>query len=318
MVNESQNILITKKAVSVDELKIIQPTIVKKEPVVAEEEIVVGLKPITPSVSEIPIPSVSEIPIITPPPIIQGDFLSSFTPSEFRKVKAPFEAERDIIINIETTGLLPFESKIYSVAYLDLTSPDAETQVLISDNEEELINAFFNIFDNGNFTRIVGWNISFDYRFLFTIGCLYRRPVPKFYQANLRDVQQIYQQVKEQYVYGFQKPNKLTEWATFLLGIGKLIPQKDLLKKYLSGDFETVDAFQRRQIEMTKGLYDLARYVQTASPMASNPGTPEPIKAPMPIIEMSNTGIPGERKCRNCLQLNPKDATQCIICGDKL
>lgn len=318
MVNESQNILITKEAVSVDELKIIKPTIVKKEPVTAEEEIVVGLKPIIPRV--VPTPPEEVVPTIpiTPPPFIPGDFLSSFTPKEFRPVKAPFEAERDLIINIETTGLLPFESRIFSIAYLDLTNPNNETQVLISDNEEELINAFFNIYDNGNFTRIIGWNISFDYRFLFSIACLYRRPVPKFYNASLRDVQQIYQQVKEQYVYGFQKPNKLTEWATFLLGIGKLMPQKDLLKKYLEGDFETVNAFQRRQIEMTKGLYDLARFVQSASPTASNQSNPESTLTPEPISNIQNPGNPGEKKCRNCLQLNPKDATECIICGDKL
>ena len=223
--------------------------------------------------------------------------------------------ERELLINLETTDLLPFKGRIYSIAFLDLSDPTAEIKIAVSNDEDVLVNGFLDFFESENYTKLVGYNVAFDYRFIFAKMMKYRRPSKAWKDVELRDVMQIMQQVKEAFVFGYNKPGKLDEWGKELLGKGKYGAQDLMLKKYISGDFDYCRAFQNRQIELTKGLYDLARYCLSEGFISSPAPVPE---ASSPEIEVSSAetpGIQGQKICSVCKAYNPLSATTCEICG---
>jgi len=277
---------------------------ITKEPVwVNEELIIVPMQPNTIQVEE------EEFNYDNLQPYIPGVY------PDFNRLKSD---ERDLLINIETTGLKPYDSRIISIAWLDLNDPNDDIKVITGDDEEDLINTFFDVFEQGNFTRIVGWNVSFDYRFIWGIASLYRRQIPRWIKIKLRDVQQIYQQVKEEYVYGYQSPDKQENWSKFLFGRGKYSPQEEVLKRYLIGDFNFVSAFNIQQIENLRNLYDLARFTSAESSILRN----KPIFKTNPSVllsdeQTSNTST-GKRQCSICLSEQDISNTECSVCGNKL
>ena len=223
--------------------------------------------------------------------------------------------EKELMINIETTDLLPFNGRIYSIAILDLSDPLAEVQIAVLDDEETLIRGFLDMFETAGYAKLVGYNVAFDYRYIFAKMMKYRIVSKAWKNIELRDVMQIMQQVKEAFVFGYNKPGTLDEWGKALLGKGKYGAQDLMLKKYISGDFDYCKAFQNRQIELTKGLYDLARFCSSEAFISSPAPIPE-TSSPAPEAETSETpGIQGNKICPVCKAYNPLSAKICEICG---
>ena len=122
-----------------------------------------------------------------------------FTIPEPEPISRP--TERELLINIETTDVKPWKGRIYSIALLELSEPEAEIKVLIHDNEEALIKMFIDWFDAGNYSKLVGFKLAFDYRYIFAKMMLYRITNKKYADVKLRDVKQLLDQVKEEFVY---------------------------------------------------------------------------------------------------------------------
>lgn len=244
--------------------------------------------------------------------------LESLYPSQFvyvplQPVRSP--ALKELIVNVETTGVLPFEANAFSIAYIDLSAATPETVVMINDNEEELINEFLDWFDSQNFTRIVGFNVSFDHRFIFAKACRYRRVAQKWANVQMRDIMQILKQVQEAFVFTQNKPGTLDEWGNELLGYGKLAPQEDMLKAFLAQDWEYVTAYNSRQAQLVYDLYALLRYCAGESglvyvPQPTYAYTPEQL-LPQPGYEFMTQ----KKKCPNCMQENPIENKTCFVCG---
>jgi len=223
--------------------------------------------------------------------------------------------EKELLINIETTDLKPWEGRIYSIGIQDLSEPGAEPLILINNDERLLIEEFLSIFETINPAKLVGFKLIFDYRYIFAKMMLYRITNKKFYNVALRDVKQILDQVKEEFVYYPDKKGTLDDWGKMLLGRGKYGAQELMLRKYISGDFEYVQNFQIRQIELTRDLYNLARYSMGEAfiPQSS------PVSVPISTQETANPtetpGIPGSKTCPVCKAYNPLSASVCEICG---
>ena len=226
--------------------------------------------------------------------------------------------EKELLINIETTDLMPTKGRIYSIAFLDLTTPGAETQIAVSNDEEALIDDFLNMFEAGGFVKLIGYNLSFDHRYIFTKMMKYRRPSKAFKNIELRDVMQIMKQVKEEFVFGFNKPGSLDAWGKMILGKGKYGSQELMLRKYIQGDFDYVKAFQDRQIELTRDLYSLARFVSSEGFISSPAATPEMTPEMTPKITPETPGIMGTKQCLSCYANNPLSAKICEICGGEI
>lgn len=223
--------------------------------------------------------------------------------------------ERELLINIETTDVKPWKGRIYSIALLELSEPEAEPKILISNNEQELIEMFITWFDAGNYAKLVGFKLTFDYRYIFAKMMLYRITNKKFYDIKLRDVKQLLDQVKEEFVYYPDKTGTLNDWGKALLGRGKYGSQELMLRKYISGDFDYVNNFQLRQIEITRDLYNLARFsmgeafISTPSPITSPILTPEtPELAETPVLAQ-------QKQCPTCFAFIDKATGKCPICA---
>ena len=230
----------------------------------------------------------------------------------------PAVVEKEIMINIETTDVKPWKGKIFSIAWKDLTTPGAETQVIVDEDEKGILEGFLHEFNVGNYKTIIGYNLKFDYQWIFNKLMLYRIPANKFYQAELRDVYQLMSQVKEEFVYNARAYGKLDDYAKELLGIGKLGTQETLLRRYTAGDLAYVEQFQLRQIEITNGLYQLFRYSASESVIPPIPSTPEEI--PLSAIP-SGPESPvqtGQKQCLNCKAFNPIENKECFICHQAL
>ena len=226
--------------------------------------------------------------------------------------------ERELLINLETTDLLPFKGRIYSIAFLDLSDPLAEIQIAVSNNEAALINDFLDFFESENYAKLVGYNVAFDYRYIFAKMMKYRRSSKAWKYVELRDIMQIMQQVKEAYVFGYNKPGTLDEWGKELLGKGKYCDQALALKKYISGDFDHVKAFQNRQIEISRDLYSLARFCLSEASISPISSTPEASSPEITPESVETPGIQGNKICPVCKAYNPLSATICEICGTSI
>ncbi|HUX62105.1 MAG TPA: hypothetical protein VMV32_12395, partial [Ignavibacteriaceae bacterium] len=181
--------------------------------------------------------------------------------------------------------------------------------------EEALLKEFLYWFDGQNFTRIVGYNVSFDHRFIFTKACRYRIVANKWANVGMRDVMQILKQVQEAFVYGMNKPGTLDEWGNELLGYGKLAPQEDCLKAFLSKDWNFVVAFNNRQVQCCYDLYALVRYCAGESGLVYTPQqtysyTPEELQA-QPTYSFTQQ----KKRCPVCMQENPVENKNCFVCG---
>ena len=228
-------------------------------------------------------------------------------------VQAPYTKE--LIVNIETTDVLPFKGRIYSIAFLDLTDPEQMPKVITSDDEKDVLNTFLDFFDAGGFTKIIGYNVSFDHRFIFTKAALYRRQAQRWAKVEMRDVMQILQQVKEAFVYGFNKAGTLDQWGKELLGYGKYGSQEECLARFIRKDFDYVDAFNINQVDLVYDLYALLRFTLSEAQMAQSQPQ-EALQSSQAIPEYpSSSSLPQKKKCPNCYQENELTATTCIVCG---
>ena len=274
------------------------------------------------SPEEIPTPYVPPAPYVTPTPYVYpADVTPNYsllypgtTTIEPRAIiSAP--TEKEMLLNIETTDLDPWEGRIFSIAYLDLTTSGAETQVFVDADEETLLKEFMAEFETINPAKLLGYNLKFDYQWIMNKLMLYRMTSKKFADVRMRDVYQLMAQCKEEFVFNASRKGTLDDYAKQLLGKGKYGSQETLLKEFISGNFQYVAAFQERQIELTNGLYQLFRFTASEGFITRS----EPIPAETPALSNPETPetpeIQGEKTCPFCKAYNPITTTICEICG---
>jgi len=277
-------------------------------------EIIIEMEPVSVPDSWIIQPSV---PTPTEPAPEPYDYDYLFPPAvaldKIRPLTAP--TAKELVINVETTDANPWDGRIVSISYLDLSEPIPEIYTLIDEDEEKLLNVFLDWFDSYDFTRLIGFKLTFDHRFIFAKSLLYRRKSEKWANVGLRDIKQTLDQVKEEFVYFPSKTGTLDDWGKHLLGYGKLGSQANFLKQYLAKNWEFVAEFSRRQILLTNDIYSLLRYSLGESswyiaPETPVTGTTELYPAP------EGSAIPLTQKtCPVCKAYNPGSATVCEICG---
>lgn len=136
----------------------------------------------------------------------------------------------------------------------------------------------------------------------------------KFKEMAQKDVKQLMDQVKEEFVYFPDKRGTLDDWGKHLFGVGKFSPQETLLKEYLSGNRSFVVDFQKRQIELATNLYALHRFSSADSPVAPISTLPEEETAENAQNTDINVSPENALECAQCLQEAGGDVSQCPIC----
>lgn len=189
-------------------------------------------------------------------------------PTQYLPVPPPKPVRKSVVLNIETTGLLPWESRVISITMKDPMFPEKRPIVLIHPDEEELLKQFVNVYEEQGYNDIIGYNVSFDWRFLFVTAMRYRIITPTLPEAELMDMMQAMKQVRTEYVFGFNKPGTLNDWALYLYGERPPVTQADVLRAWARKDFDTIGKFSEWKVEMTYLIWALYEYTKGMAALA--------------------------------------------------
>lgn len=200
-----------------------------------------------------PVPE--EVPIV---PIEQPKL--EFTLGAAPYYKEPKAPMKECMLNIETTGLMPFDSVICSLAAADYTAPD-NVQVWSGKNEQEIVRGFIDWFDYNGFNRIIIFNAGFDFRFIIAKAMKYGIYARNFIGAEILDEMQVMLQGREEYLRTLQKPGTLNEWCSYFFGPQSEVTAEEIIYAYENDAFDIINTYNREQVNRLYLLLSLMRYV---------------------------------------------------------
>jgi len=161
------------------------------------------------------------------------------------------------VIDIETSGLEPWKDRLICIGARGTDEP--KTIVFFDDDEETLIKSFVSYYQQKGFGEVIGYNISFDLRFLFAKCLKYELPAPQLFNSFFTDVMDNVRAVKK--MYSYNKPGKLDQWLQFLFGIGKLEKGESVKDLYERREITRIIQYNRQDVDMTYELWKRIRLV---------------------------------------------------------
>lgn len=215
-----------------------------------------GTKPFVPE--EVKRIAVELVPL---PPEVPEIVWPAYEPSRFKWVKIP-EAKpvkKSLILDIETTGDKPWESRIFAISFMDPARPEVEPVCMINEKEDELVKDFLEWYEGEGYDDIIGYNVSFDFRFIFAACMRYRLAAKSFFTSTLSDLMQVMKQVQVKFVFGYNKPGKLEEWAMYLLGKKKTLNYKQLLRAWRERELGLIGEYGKNDVRLTYELWALTQ-----------------------------------------------------------
>jgi len=186
-----------------------------------------------------------------------------FWPEPGKYVPAPYVApvKKSMVLDIESTGALPWDSRIICIGAKDAALFDQPPTVFFDEDEKVMVEDFLSWFRSGGFTEIIGYNVSFDFRFIFSRCLFYQLQAPNFFASDLYDMMNVMKQVKREYVFGFNKPGSLEDWMKYLWNESKAMTIEEILEAYARKEYEPIVDHCRQDVEYTFTLWLLAQYV---------------------------------------------------------
>ncbi len=248
--------------------------------------------------------------------------LPPFIPT-YAKVPEFQAPTNELIINIETTRVKPWEGNIFCIGVMDPNVLKPEIMNFINETEEETIDEFIEWFKTTRYTTLIGYNVAFDYRFMYVVMQKYRRSVPSWLDMELYDVMQQQEQVKHEFVYGRNPSGKLEDWATYLFGMQPYAKQEEVFKWHKDGNIDEIVNFNSDKIMKTYFLWVLNKVVGGSVSGAASTGashqtgeTTQTTANPV-ALEAAKLTIPVA--CPNCMQIQemPRGdkSILCEVCG---
>ena len=162
------------------------------------------------------------------------------------------------IIDIESTGLLPWESELICIGIRGCNEDD--NIKIFHGEEESILKNFMDYYKRKNYTEIIGYNLSFDFRFIFAKCLQYNIKCKSFFNSSLTDLMKIMKSGRN--FYGStNRPGKLDEWVVFLFKDGK-IPLPDRIHKlFEQGRIDEIIRYNKKDVQITYQLYKRVREV---------------------------------------------------------
>lgn len=195
------------------------------------------------------IPTGASAPFTPPSPT--ADVFDPFA----QRAPAPLLAQkRRLFVDIESTGLMPFDSQIMTIGVFD-PSTMTEPQSFFSFDERELVESFLAFFRSGAYEVFVAYNAPFDYRFLFAKAMKYRLDASALFAADVEDLQDRMQKVKPGRVFGLNRPGTLGEWQEYFFGVTRTLDVATRLKLWEARDVEPILADNRVDVQMVYLLW---------------------------------------------------------------
>ena len=292
----------------------IEPAPEGAKPFIPEEDRAVLKFELVPEVPE-------ELPALEP-------YYPAFVPYKPIEYVAPLKA--DLVINIEATGANPWDSRLIVITIRDPSDAEGQPFTFFNESEEAVVRAFLEWFEGQDIERLVGYNTSYDHRFIFACALKYRIPAPKFAAVEIYDIMQVLQQVQRKFVPSMNKPGKLEDWTKYLFGEAKLMTFQEVLAAWGEKRYADIIAFNEDQVQKHLMLYRLiclvtgelaaeAITVTAGESTISTPASADGITGFPAVTKFSTSGLP---ICPVCLaemhfEAGVREAV-CPICKTKV
>jgi len=163
----------------------------------------------------------------------------------------PMCQSNQCVIDIETTSFQPWQGKIICIGIKDIYS--GKTQVFQDEHQEAMLIQFLQNFNKNNYNEIIGFNLSYDMRYIFAKCLQYRIPINGFISKRQTDLMTILKSVKKGYSYN--TPGTLDDWAQSLLGKRKLFHNTQIPELYKQGRINDIIEYNINDIELTYELW---------------------------------------------------------------
>ena len=163
--------------------------------------------------------------------------------------------ESCIILDLETNGD-PWRGRIIIVGVMDVKSHQVTT--FYDESEEILLIQFLKFFNRNRYNHVIGYNINFDRRFLFSKFVKYRLNAGKFFKAATTDVMKIVKDLNNGFSYN--RPGRLGEWAE-LIGKNKFVKTAPVPLLYKEGKITEILEYNRSDLKLTHELWKRIQFV---------------------------------------------------------
>lgn len=161
------------------------------------------------------------------------------------------------ILDIETTSFHPWSGRIICIGIKNINS--GEIKIFQNEKEEVTILQFLQYFKKNKFEEIIGYNISYDIRYIFGKCLRYRIPADYFFSATHTDIMMTLKGVKHQ--FNFNRPGRMDEWTRFLLDKNKLLRNTSIRSLYIQGKIKEIVEYNQRDLELTYELWKRIKFV---------------------------------------------------------
>jgi len=168
---------------------------------------------------------------------------------------------KPVILDIETTGPFPWDSRIICISCIDPDDP--ENIVTFQDmDEKKMVEDFITWFKDKGFNEVVGFNVSFDTRFIFAKCLRYAIRCGEFVVAEYYDLMDVLRKVKREYVYTINKAGNMETWVEYLLGERKMLTFEEILKAWKEKRIEDIVEHNRKDVKLLYQIWLLIQYVE--------------------------------------------------------
>lgn len=165
--------------------------------------------------------------------------------------------KKALILNIETEGYRPWEHKIIAIGIQDPLVPNSLPVVIMHPDEAFMISSLFMVIKEGDYGELVGYGLSFDFRFLLIKAMKHNINCKEFYDCKLLDLMQAAAQGKFEFMYKPQSPPSLSDLSDYLWKYPKPFTDLEMIKYWRQGQDEKVLEFASSQITRILALYIL-------------------------------------------------------------
>lgn len=194
----------------------------------------------------------------------------------WRPIEFVLPEKKSLVIDIETTGIQPWKSRLICISLMDPGDPDQEIITIYEEEEERTVATFIAVLEQNGIEELIGYNLLFDYRFIYAKCLRYRIAAPILGEQKLYDVQEVMEKGRKGFVYGRNKSGRLEDWTQYLFGESKLMTPQEILQAWSEGRIEDIITYNRDDVRKTYKLWALTQLVlQTLPP----PGAQSPIPA---------------------------------------
>jgi DNA polymerase elongation subunit (family B) len=162
------------------------------------------------------------------------------------------EYMRKCIIDIETEDLDPTVGRIVCIGVKDV---DTEKTVVFFDeeSEENMLKNFLEYFHKKMFDEIIGFNVMFDIRFIFSKCLKYNLPANGLFKSRYTDLMHVVKSVKP--IWSLNRPGTLEEWSQFLFNQGKIPLPASIAELFKSRRIHEIVKYNEWDVELTYKLW---------------------------------------------------------------